>query len=203
MRRPGTRTLYIGTSTSGWSQAGPGRFTLADGTLTSTGGMGMLWYSAEELGSYSLKLDWRLAGDDNTGVFIGFPPSSDPWSAVNNGYEIQIDATDSPDRTTGAVYGFRSADLAARDAALNPPGEWNTYELLVEGERLQVFLNGVRINDFTNTDPAAAWRRATSASRTTATATRRRSATSGSRRPAAVPGRGPGGSPVSAGSAWT
>src|SRR5439155_13511630 len=38
-------------------------------------------------------------------------------------------------------------------AALNPPGEWNTYELLVEGEHLQVFLNGVQINDFTNTDP--------------------------------------------------
>ena len=50
---------------------------------------------------YSLKLDWRMAGDDNSGVFIGFPPSSDPWSAVNNGYEIQIDATDAPDRTTG------------------------------------------------------------------------------------------------------
>jgi hypothetical protein len=115
--------------------------------------MGMLWYSAEEFGAYSLKLDWRLAGDDNTGVFIGFPPSGDPWSAVNNGYEIQIDATDSPDRTTGSVYGFASANIAARDAALNPPGEWNTYELLVEGERLQLFLNGVKINDFTNTDP--------------------------------------------------
>jgi hypothetical protein len=86
-------------------------------------------------------------------VFIGFPPSDDPWSAVNNGYEVQIDATDAADRTTGSVYTFKAADIAARDAALNPPGEWNTYELLVEGERLQVFLNGVRINDFTNTDP--------------------------------------------------
>ena len=73
---------------------------------------------------------------------------------MDNGYEIQIDATDAADRTTGSVYGFKSADLAARDAALNPPGEWNTYEILVEGERLQVFLNGVKINDFTNTDPA-------------------------------------------------
>lgn len=52
------------------------------------------------------------------------------------------------------MYGFRSADLAARDAALNPPGEWNTYELRVTGERLEVFLNGRKINDFTNTDPA-------------------------------------------------
>ncbi|MEV0807281.1 ThuA domain-containing protein [Micromonospora sp. NPDC050200] len=149
----GYTALYNG-STTGWSQAGPGSFTNSDATLTSVGGMGLYWYSAKQFTNYSLKLDWKLAGDDNSGVFVGFPPSSDPWSAVNNGYEVQIDATDATDRTTGAVYTFKSADIAARDAALNPPGEWNTYELLVEGERLQVFLNGVKINDFTNTDPA-------------------------------------------------
>jgi type 1 glutamine amidotransferase len=153
----GYRPLFDGTTASldGWRQAGPGSFDLADdGTLTTTGGMGMLWYAAESFGSYSLKLDWKMAGDDNSGVFVGFPPSDDPWSAVNNGYEIQIDATDVPERTTGSVYGFRSADLKKRDRALNPPGEWNTYEIRVEGERLRVWLNGVKINDFTNTDPA-------------------------------------------------
>ncbi|WP_053847127.1 ThuA domain-containing protein [Streptomyces sp. NRRL B-24085] len=150
----GYTSLFNGASTTGWQQAGPGGFTLADGSLTSYGGLGMLWYSAKEFtGDYSLKLDWKAAGDDNSGVLIGFPASDDPWSAVNNGYEIQIDATDAADRTTGAVYGFKSADLAARDAALNPPGEWNTYELKVTGERLEIFLNGVKINDFTNTDP--------------------------------------------------
>uniref|UniRef100_UPI0037C520B6 ThuA domain-containing protein n=1 Tax=Nonomuraea gerenzanensis TaxID=93944 RepID=UPI0037C520B6 len=148
----GYSALYDG-STAGWSQAGPGGFAEADATLTSQGGLGLLWYSAEELGSYSLKLDWRVTGDSNSGVFVGFPASDDPWSAVNNGYEVQIDATDAPDRTTGSIYGFQAADLAARDAALNPPGSWNTYELLVEGERLRVYLNGVLINDFTSTDP--------------------------------------------------
>jgi len=148
----GYTTLYNG-STTGWSQAGPGSFTNTDATLKSTGGMGLYWYSARQFTSYSLKLDWKMDGDDNSGIFIGFPPSTDPWSAVDNGYEIQIDATDAADRTTGAVYTFKSADIAARDAALNPPGEWNAYELLVEGERLQVFLNGVKINDFTNTNP--------------------------------------------------
>ncbi|MEV0696034.1 lectin [Streptomyces sp. NPDC050388] len=151
----GYTPLFDGTSTTGWKQAGPGGFTLADGTLTSYGGLGLLWYNAKEFtGDYSLKLDWKLSGDDNSGVFVGFPASDDPWSAVDNGYEIQIDATDAADRTTGAVYGFRSADLAARDAALNPPGEWNTYEIRVTGERLEIFLNGRKINDFTNTDPA-------------------------------------------------
>ncbi|MBM0278839.1 ThuA domain-containing protein [Micromonospora tarensis] len=148
----GYTPLFNG-STTGWSQAGPGSFTNSDATLTSVGGMGLFWYNAKQFTNYSLKLDWKLAGDDNSGIFIGFPPSSDPWSAVDNGYEIQIDATDATDRTTGAVYTFKSADIAARDAALNAPGEWNTYELLVEGERLQIFLNGVKINDFTNTNP--------------------------------------------------
>ncbi|GAA2093982.1 ThuA domain-containing protein [Actinomadura alba] len=150
----GYTPLFDGTGTEGWRQAGPGGFTLADGTLTSYDGLGMLWYAAREFRSYSLKLDWRVAGDDNSGIFIGFPASDDPWSAVNNGYEVQIDATDAPDRTTGSVYGFQAADIAARDAALNPPGEWNTFELKVRGERLKVYLNGVKINDFTNRDPA-------------------------------------------------
>ncbi|MFE9248973.1 ThuA domain-containing protein [Streptomyces sp. NPDC007088] len=154
----GYTTLYGTSGTTGWKQAGPGSFTESDATLTSRGGLGLLWYQAREYASYSLKLDWRQDGDDNSGVFVGFPASDDPWSAVNNGYEIQIDATDTADRTTGSVYGFQSADLAARDAALNSPGEWNTYEIRVEGERLQVFLNGRRINDFTNTDPVRSLR---------------------------------------------
>ncbi|WP_328726657.1 ThuA domain-containing protein [Streptomyces sp. NBC_00259] len=149
----GYRDLFNGQTLEGWKQAGPGKFNVVDGELRSEGGMGMLWYQAKELKSYSLKLDWKMAGDDNSGIFVGFPASDDPWSAVNNGYEVQIDATDAADRTTGAVYGFKSADLKARDRVLRPPGQWNSYEIKVQGERLQVFLNGVKINDFTNTDP--------------------------------------------------
>jgi len=151
----GYTSLYgDGGGVTGWSQAGPGGFDDDDGTLTSKGGMGLLWYSARELRAYSLKIDWMAHGDDNSGVFVGFPASDDPEAAVSNGYEVQIDAGDAPERSTGAIYGFKAPDVAARDAALNPPGAWNTFELRVEGERLQVFLNGVRINDYTNTIPA-------------------------------------------------
>jgi len=151
----GYSALYNG-STTGWSQSGPGGFTNADATLTSNGGLGMYWYNMKQYTSYSLKLDWRMTGDSNSGVVLGVPASatSDPDAALAAGYEVQIDASDTPDRTTGSVYGVQSADIAARDAALNPPGEWNTYELLVDGKRLQVFLNGVKINDFTSTDAA-------------------------------------------------
>jgi cytochrome c len=153
----GYRALFDGTQASldGWQQAGPGSFELeGDCSIKSTGGMGLLSVD-EEFASYSLKLDWKLAGDDNSGVFVGYPdPGDDPWVAVNQGYEIQIDATDAPDRTTGSIYTFQAADIPARDAALKPPGQWNSYEIVVVGQTIRVYLNGVLINDFTSTDPA-------------------------------------------------
>jgi type 1 glutamine amidotransferase len=150
----GYTTVYNG-STTGWSHAGPGGFANSDATLSSVGGTGLLWYTGRRYADYSLKLDWKLTGDSDSGVFVGFPdPANDPVVAAEQGYEVQIDAGDAADRTTGAIYTHRSADIAARDAALNPPGEWNTYEILVEGGRIRVFLNGSQINDFTNTDPA-------------------------------------------------
>jgi cytochrome c len=153
----GYRALFDGTEASlgGFAQAGPGSFELeGDCSIKSVGGMGLLSFD-EEFNAYSLKLDWKLGGDDNSGIFVGYPdPGNDPWVAVNQGYEIQIDATDAPDRTTGSVYTFQAADIPARDEALNPPGEWNSYEIVVVGQTIRVYLNGVLINDFTSTDPA-------------------------------------------------
>jgi len=151
---PGYRSMFDGTAESleDWNMAGPGVFTReADCSLKTNGGMGLLWHSEPLEGDYSLQLDWKLTKDDNGGVFIGFPdPGDDPWVAVDNGYEVQIDATDADDRTTGAIYTFQGADLAARDAALNGLGEWNHYEIRVEGRRIRIYLNDVLVNDFTS-----------------------------------------------------
>ncbi|UED84786.1 family 16 glycoside hydrolase [Streptomyces profundus] len=146
----GYRMLFDGTeeSLADWQMAAPGDFIhQADCTMRSVGGLGLLTHP-EELTDYSLKLDWKMAGDDNSGVHIGVPdPQGDP-AARNQGFEVQIDATDAPERTTGAIYDFQGADIEARDAALNPPGEWNTYEIVVEGLHVSVYLNDVLINEF-------------------------------------------------------
>jgi hypothetical protein len=153
----GYHMLFDGTAQSlaEWKMAGPGAFELQeDCSLLTIGGTGLL-YHPEELESYSLKLDWKMAGDDNGGVFVGFPdPKGDPGRAISNGHEIQIDGTDAPDSTTGAVYKAQAPVTATRDEALNPPGEWNSYELIVQGDRIRVLLNGTLVNDFTNTDEA-------------------------------------------------
>ena len=78
--------------------------------------MGLLWYPVRTYTNYSLKVDWMMPGDDNGGVFIGFPdPLGDPWDPVNPAHEIQIDATDAdPSRTTGSVYSFQAPEHRRR-----------------------------------------------------------------------------------------
>ncbi|WP_103501659.1 MULTISPECIES: family 16 glycoside hydrolase [unclassified Streptomyces] len=146
----GYRMLFDGTDESfaDWEMAGPGGFiTQADCTMRSVGGLGLISHP-DELTDYRLKLDWKMGGDDNSGVHLGLPDPEGDAGKRNQAYEVQIDATDVPELTTGAIYGFQGADIEARDEALNPPGEWNSYEIVVEDERVTVYLNGVLINDF-------------------------------------------------------
>ena len=121
---PGYRVLFDGSRSSleQWQMTGPGTFELSSGcSMVTSGGMGLLWYP-EEFEDYILTLDWAITDDDNSGVFVGFPdPEGDVWTAVNHGYEIQIDPSDSPERTTGSIYTFQGADIQARDQAVTRP----------------------------------------------------------------------------------
>ena len=102
---PGYVALFDGTleSLSKWRMAGPGSFgRQEDCSMRGVGGSGLNWFTAQEFGSYSLKLDWKLVKDDNSGIFVGFPnPGNDRNIAINQGYEIQVDESDVPDRLTG------------------------------------------------------------------------------------------------------
>ncbi|NBB75491.1 MAG: DUF1080 domain-containing protein, partial [Bacteroidetes bacterium] len=141
-------TLFDGTSLDGWTQAGPGQFTLQpNGTMQSEGGMGLFYYSERPFRDYVLELDWKVENDSaNSGLFLRFPErTDDPWHAVNNGYEIQIDGSaPAPINRTGAIYDFS----APFKSAARPAGAWNSYRIEVTGQRYEVFLNGEKVNDF-------------------------------------------------------
>ncbi|MEO9326262.1 Ig-like domain repeat protein [Nocardioides sp. C4-1] len=160
----GYKVLYDGTRadlTDGWTMAGPGEMVHQPSTagnvacsMLTSGGFGLLWHTDPIDYDYSLTLDWMKPGNGNSGIFVGFPdPKGGTQGPIDLGHEIQIDATDADNKTTGAIYNFQGADKTARDAALKPDGQWNSYDIVVEGNRIRVYLNDVLINDFTNTDP--------------------------------------------------
>ena len=104
--------------------------------------MGLLWYPAKQFANYSLKLDWMMPGDDNGGVFIGFPPEGDPGRPSPPATRSRSTPPTPTDRTTGSVYSFQAADHRPRRGA-EPAGQWNTYEIGVHGQRVEICLNGV------------------------------------------------------------
>lgn len=145
----GFSLLFDGTDLSKWKQSGPGRFFVDDCTLTSQGGLGMLWYADKKFADYTVKLQYKLSRDtDNSGVFTRFPdPGNDPYVAVNQGHEIQIRegvAGDGEDQKTGSVYNFDREDT--RNS--RPLGEWNDYEITVVGQTYTMTLNGQVVNTY-------------------------------------------------------
>ena len=158
----GYRMLLDGSAESmaGWSQSGPGGFTVqADCSIKSSGGLGLLWFG-EEFSSYTLKLDWKIDKlVDNAGIFVGFPSEGTNThnSAIGKGYEIQIDqlgrSTGEAKYITGAIYSIQGPNRDTR-LEVTKPTDWNTYEITVDNPKITVRLNGVVVNEFTSTSPA-------------------------------------------------
>jgi hypothetical protein len=132
---------------SGWNHYGPGYFELdtQTGVLASRGGMGLMWYAAEEYGDFILDLEFMTEVQDaNSGVFIRVPevPRSDEY--IYHSWEIQIDDASEGVHQTGSVY-----DAEAPSAFPSKgPGEWNRMRISFVGDHITVEVNGQQVVDW-------------------------------------------------------
>lgn len=110
------------------------------------GGKGNL-YTKKEYGDFHMKFDFQLTPGANNGLGIRTPLEGD---AAYVGMELQIlDNTSpiyaklQPYQYHGSVYGI----IPAKQGFLKPVGEWNEQEVIAEGNRIKVILNGEVITD--------------------------------------------------------
>jgi hypothetical protein len=149
------RQLYNGKDLTGWEQVGPGNFVVEDGLLKTVGGMGMILYPAEKFSNVIIRVVYKVKDNDcNSGVFIRIPEKpADEWAAVNKGYEVQIDNgtrhVGGDYHCTGVLYSLTKAKAHPQKA----PGEWNTMEITLDGQRTIVNVNGEIVTDFKEGDP--------------------------------------------------
>ncbi|MCL7970548.1 MAG: DUF1080 domain-containing protein [marine benthic group bacterium] len=138
-----------GFNKHGWNHYGPGWFTLdhETGVLTSHGGMGLLWHSAQMFGDFTLRLEFMTSvPESNSGVFLRVPEMVTSDEYIYHSFEIQIHAAASEAiHRTGAVY---DAEGPTEDRA-REPGEWNDMEISFIGDQITVSLNGEQVTDWT------------------------------------------------------
>jgi len=142
--------LFNGENLTGWRHVGPGEFVVEDGVLETVGGMGLLVYDEEPIGDAVLRVVYKPENPlSNAGVFIRIPePPLDPWYAVHNGYEVQIQDDADEFHRTGSIYSLSKADTF-------PPSDdgWNTLEIALNGQTTTVSVNGKVVNSFRGDQP--------------------------------------------------
>jgi len=146
-----SRPLFNGKDLHGWQQVGPGSFVVKDGTMKTEGGMGMLWYTRQKIGRATIRVVFKLtAKESDSGVFIRIPAKpTEPWMPINRGYEVEIGDWPDDYSCTGVLYTFTKA--LARP--IKPIGEWNTMDITIDGPHTIVYLNEVKVTDFTEGQP--------------------------------------------------
>ena len=146
----GFTSLFDGKTLNGWKLVGghgPG-YVVQDGKIVCPADGGGNLFTEKEYGNFAFRFEFRLTPGANNGVGIRAPYEGD---AAYQGMEIQIlDDGDEmykgkirPEQYHGSVYDV----IPARTGYRKPVGEWNEEEIVADGRRIKVTLNGVIILD--------------------------------------------------------
>ncbi len=166
----GFKLLFDGKTTAGWRGAYQPKFpatgwAIEDGCLKVQPGSGGEGGSGggdivteKEYSNFELQLDWKLSPGGNSGIkyFVVEMNPKPKGSAI--GLEMQVlDDDKHPDaklgrngnRTAGSLYDL----IAAKSGAAKPIGEFNTARLVVQGNHVEHWLNGVKVVEYERRSP--------------------------------------------------
>ncbi len=150
-RAHGWRLLFDGETTAGWrgfrGADMPDGWQVVDGTLARVAPGGDI-VTVEQFADFELALDWRLKPGGNSGIF--FRATEDVPIIHEGAPEMQVlDDERQPDgrsplTSAGANYGLHPA----RRGVVRPVGEWNEARIVVQGARVEHWLNGVKVVEY-------------------------------------------------------
>lgn len=143
--------LFDGKTLGGWQTTG-NWIIEKDGVVTlkpRAGEEGWQRYdayltTARKYKDFILDLEFKIGKGGNSGVFLRV---GDPASQVDTGFEIQIlDTHGKPNPTAHDCGGVIGTAAPSKNMA-KPAGEWNWYVITLQGNHLEVELNGQQIID--------------------------------------------------------
>jgi hypothetical protein len=156
-------SLFNGKDLTGWQlapQKKPSKgYVVENGSITCPPDGGGNLYTVKEYSNFVFRFEFRLSENTNNGIGIRAPLEGD---AAYVGMEIQVLDDNGPQfkgKLRPAQYHGSIYDVVpAKNGFLKPTGEWNSEEVIADGRRIKVTLNGTVIVDAdldSITDPAA------------------------------------------------
>lgn len=144
----GFETLFNGKNLDGWV-GNKQSYKVDNGTILvdPAGKGGGNLYTEKEYSNFNFRFEFQLTPGANNGLGIHAPLEGD---AAYLGKELQIldntaekYANLKPYQYHGSVYGI----IPSKRGFLKPVGEWNSEEVIVQGSKIKIILNGTTIVD--------------------------------------------------------
>jgi HEAT repeat protein len=108
---------------------------------------GMIWFSGsgdnmcsvKDYGDFEMYVDWRITKEGDSGIYLRGSPQVQIWDTSRADAGAQVGS--------GGLYNNQKNPSAPLSVADNPVGEWNTFRIMMTGDRVSVWLNGELVTD--------------------------------------------------------
>ena len=150
--------IFDGKTLKGWTQLnGTATYRVEKGVIigkTKVGSPNSFLCSDKLYDNFDLQFDVKVDNGLNSGVQIRSQTKGGPKGRVN-GPQIEIESSGKNGAESGYIYGEAAGGWMTPKAKLIPhkhfkDEQWNSYHVLAQGARIQVWINGTQISDLTD-----------------------------------------------------
>ena len=107
----------------------------------------MIWFSGsganlcsvKKYGDFEMLVDWRITRDGESGIYLRGSPQIQIWDTSRTDVGAQVGS--------GGLYNNQVHPSKPMVVADNQIGEWNTFRIIMTGEKVSVWLNGILVVD--------------------------------------------------------
>jgi len=109
---------------------------VADGALVFDG-KGRSLCTAQDYSDFEMLVDWKILKDGDSGIYLRGSPQVQIWDTQRQGAQVG----------SGGLYNNQNGPSNPLKVADKPVGQWNTFRIIMVGERVTVYLNDVLVVD--------------------------------------------------------
>lgn len=115
-------------------------WSAVDGMIVFTGDGDNL-VSARDYTDFEMVVNWRILKKGDSGIYLRGSPQVQIWDTSRVEVGAQVGS--------GGLYNNQVNESKPLKVADNPIGEWNTFHIIMKGERVTVYFNGILTVDNT------------------------------------------------------
>jgi hypothetical protein len=141
----GFKPLMDGKTFDGWKVTtdSPSTWAIKDGAFVANGNRAHLYYVGDEkpFKNFHLKVEVMTDPVSNGGIYFHTKYQTDGWP--RGGIECQVNNTHGDWKKTGSLY-----DIACTGLTIAQDGKWWTQEIIVQGNKVTVLVDGKKVLEY-------------------------------------------------------